>query len=224
MAHSIQGFSTSSLIQIPLNGCSYLLKKIANFALYYFCLISSLFGCAPCKIASLKFAQMNGGWGGVGLKQLRNFQQKGQFDKIRTSHFDWWLFPIDRGSKNQGDLYKISKKDFKRLSKDSAFMHDYFEGIEIVLFAWGWNLKNKSKITSSQQVWDGYGIRLAKMANSLQLFIDNSSSTNNVKKEAKEALASLQKFYRRVVLPSNNCSDLSLVQKYLGSSWSFWPL
>jgi hypothetical protein len=31
---------------------------------------------------------------------------------FHNSHYDWWAFPIDKGSRGEGNTYKISHNDY----------------------------------------------------------------------------------------------------------------
>lgn len=156
----------------------------------------------------------DGSLGCCGLTQLQAFSGNKDYNAIHSHHYDWWMFPIDRSSTGKGEKFRLSDRHFTALSQNSAFLKDYVEGIRIVLDAWGWDLKNKRDISNGSQRWDGYGIRLAKTANSLQLIIRNSK-TPAVRKELENVYQSVQLFYRNIVLlDPNSCSDFDLVKKY----------
>jgi hypothetical protein len=172
------------------------------------------------KLQNLINAHQNGDSSAVGLSKLKEFEKNGNFKAVRSSHYDWWLFPIDRDSSSKGSSYTLAKADFELLSKNSAFMANYCEGIKIVLSAWGWDADKCKDVSGSGKIWDGYGIRLAKMANSIMLFRDNCNDGQK-KAELSNIFKSVQMFYKKVVLPDNNvknnCQDFKLVKGYLDS-------
>jgi hypothetical protein len=148
-------------------------------------------------------AHKNGDGGGVGLAKLKKFTPK----KIHESHFDWWLFPIDRSSNGYGDRFNLKEENFRGLINNDSFMKDYVEGIRRVLWGWGWDLDKNQVIISSDfpdQKWDGYAIRLIKMANSLLLFIQyaEKEGKRGLVTNLKKQYASIQLFYQNVVKPS----------------------
>jgi len=110
------------------------------------------------------------------LPKLRKLAAEGQWQHLQThtdhpdSGFDWWMFPVDRGSKGQGDLYKVNRSDIATLKKDSQFMKNYREGVILVAKSWGWNLETLESENNPAQYWSGYQVRLGKMLHSLQLF------------------------------------------------------
>lgn len=151
--------------------------------------------------------------GCCGLSKIQEYYKNNHFSQIRLSHFDWWLFPIDRSSQGKGERFKLNDSQIKILVQNITFLTRYIEGIRIVLSCWGWDLFNKRAISSKSQYWDGYGIRLAKLANSLQLFIKNASGDQ--KKNLEVIYQSVSQFYKSIVLPNKtNCSDFDLVKKY----------
>ena len=143
---------------------------------------------------------------GCGLIQLRLYALDKSYSDIRSEHYDWWMFPTDRSS-SLGTKFQLSSEHFRKLAANQAFMKNYKEGIQIVLEA----------ISSPSQIWNGYGVRLAKMANSLKLFIANSSGDQ--RRELESVYESVQQFYQVVVLPKHlshqmKCSDFDWVTHY----------
>lgn len=106
------------------------------------------------------------------LKKFENWAAKDQWDNFAHAHYDWWVFPIIRSSAGYGDTYALSKNEIELLKSDPIFMQNYRRGVELVLKSWGWDIQLNNKVThpSPQQHWVGYGVRLGKMGDSLQLF------------------------------------------------------
>lgn len=155
----------------------------------------------------------------VGLNQLREFEQQKRFHAIRNNHYDWWLFPINMDSQF-GDKYNISDQECESLIAHPGFIDSYIEGISIVLNGWGWKdgkYDESIEPGDSSRFWNGYGVRLNKMAHSLLLFIKNSKGENTTR--LVQTYKDVQQFYLQVVLPQNNskkqiCHDLKYVQMY----------
>lgn len=106
------------------------------------------------------------------LEQFEILAKDNKWDELRNLHFDWWMFPVDKDSNGHGSTYKVGLKEIESLKKDAAFMVDYERGVALVLKAWGWDFRKDTTIfwLHSNQCWDGYGVRLAKMSDSLKLF------------------------------------------------------
>lgn len=110
------------------------------------------------------------------------------------SHYDWWAFPITRSSAGYGDQYAVNAREIEALKADDEFMHNYRRGVELVVKSWGWDLNKDSPIPEDEknadQKWTGYGVRLGKMADSLNLF------------DEKDYYQRLQHFFDSVCVPN----------------------
>jgi hypothetical protein len=86
-------------------------------------------------------------------------------------HYDWWMFPIDRGS-SQGLRYTVFQEDIEQLKMDLSWLNNYRLGAILLIQSWGWDVKNKKNYIdlAPGQVWCNWGVRLGKLANSLILF------------------------------------------------------
>jgi len=119
----------------------------------------------------------------VGLPQLKE-EHKQQLAKFETwaakkqfqefgpqSHFDWFQFPITSKS-SFGFKYSVFPGDVEELKEDQEFMCNYRRGIELILWAWGWDVKNKRLVENpgKWQKYPNYDIRLRKIGQSLLLF------------------------------------------------------
>ena len=110
------------------------------------------------------------------MEKLSALASSGQWQHLQehTSHpdsgFDWWMFPIDKPSMGQGDLYKLSEEDIRVLKEDPVFMENYRRGVCLIAQSWGWDLESGNDLTNASQNWTGYTVRLYKMITSLELF------------------------------------------------------
>lgn len=107
-------------------------------------------------------------------KQLAAFEQsaaRGDWQAIHNAHYDWWMFPIDEPSKF-GKAYTVYAGDIAELKQDAAYVQSYLRGVELLAFAWGWDLAKRQYVPKPQpgQKWSDWAIRLYKAARSLQLF------------------------------------------------------
>ncbi len=124
--------------------------------------------------------------GGGNLNKFKEWSQKKEWDKIRSSHYDWWMFPNDRKTSGQGMKYCFTKSLINKLIEDQEFIKNYILGIKLVLLAWGWDFdKNKWIQNPDQnQKWDGYEVRLLKIIYST-ILMKHYSAYKSVKIFAK---------------------------------------
>lgn len=119
---------------------------------------------------------------------------KNNWGAIRSAHYDWWMFPLNQNSSGHGTRYNVAEPEIKALLADPAFMLDYKKGVVLVVLGWGWDLRQgvatkrispkdltKVEYLMKAQYWNGYGVRLAKMSDSLQLFAKMSDSEEQAK-------------------------------------------
>ena len=110
------------------------------------------------------------------LAKLKALADNSEWEHIRkhTSHkdsgFDWWMFPTDRRSSGYGPKYQVDSQSLSELKKDKEFIDSYREGVVLVAKSWGFDLENKKDVSSDEQKWVGYDVRLGKMLHSLKLF------------------------------------------------------
>jgi len=116
------------------------------------------------------------------LGRFQRLERAGQISRVHSDHFDWWMWPIEDGSKKQFNV--VTQEHVDTLKADPVWRANYLEAARICAAAWGWDLTKGRLIRDRQrgQRWDGVDVRLAKMIRSLWLF------------EEREAFLSLQKF------------------------------
>ncbi|MDN3504918.1 MAG: hypothetical protein P0S95_05020 [Rhabdochlamydiaceae bacterium] len=143
-------------------------------------------------IAALKIKQS------TCLAKLKQLADQNIWSSLRTHQgegFDWWMFPTDRPTAGQGTKYTLNTENVKTLLRDNEFMTSYFEGIDLVAQSWGWYTITDSLVTTNEQKWVGYSIRLSKMMHSLYLFSQNATDLP-IKAEIETKRRSLTKFIR----------------------------
>lgn len=106
------------------------------------------------------------------LTRFRELSKNRQWSSIHNLHFDWWMFPVSTNTLSMGWKYSVFGGDILLLKKDSQYIADYLEGVEIVCRAWGWDLGVAQPVTKpdADQCWTGYKVRLEKIRLSLKLF------------------------------------------------------
>lgn len=110
------------------------------------------------------------------LELFRKWKQESKWKDLHHAHYDWWAFPIDRGSAAYGDGYSVAGKNIDALKNDKQYMDNLRELASIYAEAMGWDLAKGDWLDSlewdkGQDPWDqAYGARLYKVARSLQIF------------------------------------------------------
>jgi 8-oxo-dGTP diphosphatase len=110
------------------------------------------------------------------LELFRKWKQESKWKDLHNAHYDWWAFPIDRGSAAYGDGYSVAGKNIDALKNDKQYMDNLREMASIYAEAMGWDLAKSDWLDSlewdkGQDPWDqAYGARLYKVARSLQIF------------------------------------------------------
>jgi len=106
------------------------------------------------------------------LSRFRSAAAFGDWGAIHHAHYDWWMFPIDDGSREQYNV--LGESDIAELKSDAEWRAGYHESIRHVATAWGWDLEKAERIPklSADQGWRrlGLDVRLAKIIRSLWLF------------------------------------------------------
>jgi hypothetical protein len=105
------------------------------------------------------------------LDLFEEWASKDQWMKFHSSHYDWWMFPINSPS-GYGFAWTVYEGDIFELKKDEVYIRNYIRGVELLAKSWGWNLCGHDYILSphSDQKWQRWPIRLYKAAQSVQLF------------------------------------------------------
>ena len=121
-----------------------------------------------------------------------------QFSKNKH-HYDWWMFPINRGSLQKKQAYTVYEEEIKALKQDEAWLKDYRLGAILVMQSWGWDVAKERlfDFPTKDQKWDDWEVRLGKMGNSLLLFEqwDLHKSLRGYVKHLKETGINLSKKY-----------------------------
>ena len=106
------------------------------------------------------------------LEQFEQWARDRDWRRFHDSHYDWWMFPMDRDSAGQGDRWTVYAGDVEALKQDPEFVRDYLRGVELLMASWGWNLKAQDYLPdpAADQRWQDHPVRLFKAARSLKLF------------------------------------------------------
>lgn len=99
----------------------------------------------------------------------------GRWNDIHGDHYDWWAYPIDRGSSLYGETFNVAGEPIRRLKEDPEFLASLAREIEIQALALGWSLYDKDWVEKldweNGQDWQrAYPTRLWKATRSAQIF------------------------------------------------------
>ncbi len=112
------------------------------------------------------------------LQELCQYASEGKWEPLAThvgEGFDWWMFPVDRPSQQQGQKYTVYPGDIQILLQNKIFMESYIKGVKLVAKSWGIDgldstIDQTYSLNSSQRYWRNWDVRLGKMLSSLKLF------------------------------------------------------
>mmetsp|Transcript_60699 Transcript_60699/g.112617 ORF Transcript_60699/g.112617 Transcript_60699/m.112617 type:complete len:281 (-) Transcript_60699:85-927(-) len=141
---------------------------------------------SPERIEGFKLKQLET------LRQFQSLEERGAWDRLHRLHFDWWMFPIDDGSKREFNV--SSEAEVQSLRDDADWLHRYHQSVRLAAAGWGWDVVKAERIDPPQpgMAYSGWDVRLAKICRSLYLFHE------------AELLASMQKFAREVQRTEKN--------------------
>lgn len=96
----------------------------------------------------------------LGLQNLLNkhFMQSQLFDEweknndwmsFHRNHFDWWMFPIPRGSHSYGDGYNITGEPLQELLKNKEYISSLKKSVRQYLKAMAWDVEKNDWIENA---------------------------------------------------------------------------
>lgn len=104
------------------------------------------------------------------LQVFRACEAEASWEKIHRGHYDWWMFPIDDGSKVEFNM--SSEADIEMLRSDAEWLSGYRDAVRLVAAAWGYDTSTGAAIEPkvTGMGYRGWDVRLAKICRSLFLF------------------------------------------------------
>jgi len=108
---------------------------------------------------------------GKQIAEFENWALQDDWERFHDSHYDWWVFPINRQS-SYGLMWVVYEGEVAELQSDRLFLEKYRRGVYLVSASWGWDVLNKSYISNPKagQSWHQWPVRLYKAAQSVKLF------------------------------------------------------
>eukprot|EP00750_Incisomonas_marina_P032393 INCI9163.4.p1 GENE.INCI9163.4~~INCI9163.4.p1 ORF type:complete len:285 (-),score=32.59 INCI9163.4:605-1459(-) len=78
------------------------------------------------------------------LKKFKAYAAAGNWHRIHSLHYDWYLFPIEDGSKVE---WQVAKGDVATLRQSKEFMDRYRACVQCAGFGWGWDVERRTTVS-----------------------------------------------------------------------------
>ena len=82
------------------------------------------------------------------VRKFKTWADSGNWAEFHKQHFDWWTFPINRGSSGYGFQYDISGQPLEDLKKNPEYLQSLKTAAELYLKSMAWDLKKHDWITN----------------------------------------------------------------------------
>lgn len=109
------------------------------------------------------------------VRKFKTWAGGGNWAEFHRQHFDWWTFPIDRGSSGYGFKYDISGQPLEDLKNNPEYLESLKTAAELYLKSMAWDMKKRDWIQNpdfnagQDPTSNINGARLFKIARSMQL-------------------------------------------------------
>lgn len=108
-------------------------------------------------------------------KQFEAWAKAGKWKKFHSSHFDWWTFPIDRGSMAYGYEFTPPKDELNKLRNNIPYLASLRKAASLYMLSMAWDMKNGDWIDNpdfdagQEPIPNVNQARLFKIARSMQI-------------------------------------------------------
>lgn len=106
-------------------------------------------------------------------EKFRRWKQKGEWRNFHSEHYDWWTFPIDKGSGPYGFMYDVSGDPLERLKKSINYLESLRDASAMYMESVGWDMRSGLWIQNPEPNQTPVGNinqqRLFKIGRSLQI-------------------------------------------------------
>lgn len=82
------------------------------------------------------------------VRRFKTWADNGDWAEFHRQHFDWWTFPIDRGSAGYGFKYDISGQPLEDLKNNAEYIQSLRTAAELYLKSMAWDLKKHDWIAN----------------------------------------------------------------------------
>jgi hypothetical protein len=129
------------------------------------------------------------------VEKFKTWADNKNWSEFHKQHFDWWTFPIDRGSAAYGFRYDISGQPLEDLKNNPKYLESLKNAADLYMQSMAWDLKKHDWIAgpnfdAGQDPTNNInGARLFKIARSMQLhkLNDEFNSTREMAQSLRSA-------------------------------------
>jgi len=82
------------------------------------------------------------------VSEFEKWAKSKNWNNFHKEHFDWWTFPIDKGSSHSGFAYDVSGEPLERLRNNPKYLSSISRAAELYNRSLGWDLKGSKWIDS----------------------------------------------------------------------------
>ena len=112
-------------------------------------------------------------------QKFLRWKQNDDWKNFHIEHYDWWTFPIDKGSVPYGFMYDISGEPLERLKQNQGYLASIRDAASAYVESLGWNMRTGWWISNPRPDQKPNGNinqqRLFKVGRSLQIHELNDS-------------------------------------------------
>ncbi len=109
------------------------------------------------------------------VEKFKKWVSSGDWESFDYEHYDWWTFPIDKGSSQYGYMYDVTGEPLERLKKNESYLDSLRNAVILYAQSHGWDLMKREPLSADNLPKSRYlaspinGQRFFKIARSLQI-------------------------------------------------------
>lgn len=109
------------------------------------------------------------------VEKFKKWASSGDWDSFNYEHYDWWTFPIDKGSVQYGYMYDVTGEPLERLKNNKSYLDSLRNAAILYSQSHGWDLIKREPMPAGSLPKNRYfasptnGQRFFKIARSLQI-------------------------------------------------------
>lgn len=109
------------------------------------------------------------------VEKFKKWVSSGDWESFDYEHYDWWTFPIDKGSSQYGYMYDVTGEPLERLKKNKSYLDSLRNAVILYAQSHGWDLMKREPLSADNLPKSRYlaspinGQRFFKIARSLQI-------------------------------------------------------
>lgn len=109
------------------------------------------------------------------VEKFKKWASSGDWESFDYEHYDWWTFPIDKGSAQYGYMFDVTGEPLERLKKNKSYLDSLRSAAILYAQSHGWDLTKRGPLSADNLPKSRYlnvpinGQRFFKIARSLQI-------------------------------------------------------